>query len=81
LHDVVQLGVMMPAPAAEYDAPTYAYLVGDPAKDATGQIFIAAGSFVIRVQPRSLIRNSTACWTAETGTPILEEPPAHRLNP
>ena len=37
------------APPPEYAAPTYAYLVSDLAKDVTGQIFVAAGGFVGRI--------------------------------
>ncbi|KLI06436.1 short-chain dehydrogenase [Mycolicibacterium peregrinum] len=45
LDDVSMQGALDAAPP-EYVAPTYAYLVGDQAKDVTGRIFIAAGGFV-----------------------------------
>ncbi len=45
LDDVSMRGALDAAPP-EYAAPTYAYRVGDEAKDVTGQIFIAAGGFV-----------------------------------
>ncbi|TPG31962.1 SDR family NAD(P)-dependent oxidoreductase [Mycolicibacterium hodleri] len=47
LDDVSMQGALDAAPP-EYAAPLYAYLVGDEAKDVTGQIFIAAGGFVGR---------------------------------
>jgi NAD(P)-dependent dehydrogenase (short-subunit alcohol dehydrogenase family) len=48
LLDDVSMQGALDAAAPEYAASTYAYLVGDAAKDVTGQIFIAAGGFVGR---------------------------------
>ena len=48
LLDEVSMQAALDAPPPEYVAPTYAYLASDLAKDVTGQIFIAAGSFVGR---------------------------------
>ena len=48
LLDDVSTQAALDAPPPEYVAPTYAYLVGDEAKDVTGQMFIAAGGFVGR---------------------------------
>jgi NAD(P)-dependent dehydrogenase (short-subunit alcohol dehydrogenase family) len=47
LDEISMQGALDAAPP-EYVAPTYAYLVSDPARDVTGQIFIAAGGFVGR---------------------------------
>lgn len=46
LLDDVSLQGALDAGPPEYVAPTYAYLVGDHARDVTGRIFIAAGGFV-----------------------------------
>lgn len=46
LLDDVSLQGALDAGPPEYVAPTYAYLAGDPARDVTGRIFIAAGGFV-----------------------------------
>jgi NAD(P)-dependent dehydrogenase (short-subunit alcohol dehydrogenase family) len=46
--DEVSAAGALDAPAPEYVAPMYAYLVSDRARDVTGQIFIAAGGFVGR---------------------------------
>jgi len=49
LLDEFSTKVALDAPPPEYVAPTYAYLVSDLAKDVTGQIFVAAGGFVGRI--------------------------------
>jgi NAD(P)-dependent dehydrogenase (short-subunit alcohol dehydrogenase family) len=49
LDEVSKQGALDAAPP-EYVAPTYAYLLGDRARDVTGQIFIAAGGFVGRFE-------------------------------
>ncbi|WP_319429930.1 SDR family NAD(P)-dependent oxidoreductase [Mycobacterium sp. RTGN5] len=46
--DEVSAAGALDAPAPEYVAPMYAYLVSDLASKITGQIFIAAGGFVGR---------------------------------
>ncbi|SBS72407.1 3-oxoacyl-(Acyl-carrier-protein) reductase [uncultured Mycobacterium sp.] len=48
LLDEVSAQGALDAPAPEYVAPMYAYLVSDLASKITGQIFIAAGGFVGR---------------------------------
>ena len=48
LLDEMSKRAALDAPPPKYVAPTYAYLASDLAKDATGQIFIAAGGFVGR---------------------------------
>jgi hypothetical protein len=50
LLDDVSMQAALDAPPPEYVAPTYAYLASDPAKNVTGQIFIAAGGFVGRFE-------------------------------
>lgn len=52
LLDEVSVHAALDAPPPEYAAPTYAYLASDLAKDVTGQIFIAAGGFVGRLDRR-----------------------------
>ncbi len=49
LLDKFSTKTALDAPPPEYVAPTYAYLVSDLAKDVTGQIFVAAGGFVGRI--------------------------------
>ncbi|TDO14280.1 NAD(P)-dependent dehydrogenase (short-subunit alcohol dehydrogenase family) [Mycobacterium sp. BK086] len=71
LLDEVSAQGALDAPAPDYVAPMYAYLVSDLAKKITGQIFIAAGGFVGRFDrpSPSLIgyrdHNDSPPWTID----------------
>jgi 3-oxoacyl-[acyl-carrier protein] reductase len=69
--------VSLDAPPAPFAAPIYAYLASDLARDITGQIFVAAGGFVGRLDrptPRVLAyrdHHDAQPWSLEDLHPLI----------